>query len=420
MILEKSKLIRDSFWNFAGVGFLGVAGLSVNFIIARFYGTHDLGVFYQAYAIYIIFSQLSGMGIHTSTVKHTAQHPDAGEQSCIVSMALYMTAVSAGIFTLLLLAVRKPLGAALDSPDVSRALVYVSVGVWCFALNRVFMGFLNGLEKMKAFAVFTFLRGAGLFGSIFAALMLKLEGYRLPVIFSITEALLLPALLVYTRKWFTFVPPGAAMDWARTHFIFGVKSWSTGIVIELQSRADVLILGVFASDRMVGIYSMAAMLFEGLAQIPVVFRRLFDPKITKLVYRKQLEELTTLVRKGALRISFAMSLLCLLVFLVYPFAIKLVTSNPDFLASRDIFAVLSVGMFFFAGYFSFSGLPVQGGFPGSQSLMILATAISNVALNLILIPLYGIMGAAIATSLSWALFVLYFKLFVYRLFKLKV
>ncbi|MCP4151392.1 MAG: flippase [bacterium] len=419
-MIDKNKFIADSLLNLMGFFFLGVSGIIINMVIGRYYSAHDLGVFNQVYAIYVLFSQLAAAGMQVSVLKHVAQHNHRETRDKIISSALYVTIVSGTLFVVLLYFFRGVTGWILNSPDVVAAIPYVLVGLWCFALNKLFMGILNGLEKMKAYAIFTALRGIGFIIGIFAAVYFKLEGYKLPLVCTITESSVLLAIALYCKGLFTFATPRQCVSWMREHLLFGVKSLSVGLITELNTRIDVLVLGIFVSDRIVGIYSMAAMVIEGVAQIPFVLRRIFDPKLTKLIYGKQADKIKALVRKGALRMFLGMLPLCIAAVLLYPVAIRFLTGNPDFEASWKVFAILAAGLVIQSGYIPFSGMLVQGGYPGYQSLFVLLVCVTNTVLNFILIPFFGITGAATATAVSFVFFVLYFKIFVFRVFKLKV
>lgn len=418
--IDKSKLVTDSLFNLSSIFIVGVSGIIINMVIARFYTSYDLGVFNQVYAVYVLFSQLATIGVQVSVLKHVAQHADTVKKNEIISAAIYLALFFATFFTSILFFIKDFLGKVLNSPGVASALIYVLVGLWCFALNKVFMGILNGLERMKAYAFFTALRGLGFIVCILTAAFLRIEGHKLPLIFTFTEAMVMLSLLLFTKRFFSFVPLKACISWIRTHLAFGLKSLSNGLVTQLYIRVDVLILGFFSTDRIVGIYSMAAIIIEGIFQIPFVLRRIFDPKLTKGIYQNQKEDVWVLIRSGSFRVFMVMFPVFAVVVFCYPLVINLITGNPDFKASWKVLLILSAGGVIQSSYIPFSGLMMLGGYPGHQSLFILSVCIINIALNFLLIPAYGMYGAAAATAISFVCFVIIFKLYTYRLFKLRV
>ena len=63
----------DLLSNYVALAILGVSGLTINIIIAGQYGAAALGIFNQAYAVYVLASQFAGVGVHHSTLKHFAE-----------------------------------------------------------------------------------------------------------------------------------------------------------------------------------------------------------------------------------------------------------------------------------------------------------------------------------------------------------
>ena len=86
------KLGRDIAYTLGSFFVLAVSGILINIIIT---GTRDaaaLGVFNQAYAIYIVGSQFAVMGVHYSVLRHTpsaANNPT--ERGVILGTAAGMT-----------------------------------------------------------------------------------------------------------------------------------------------------------------------------------------------------------------------------------------------------------------------------------------------------------------------------------------
>ena len=418
---DKTKFKMDFLVNLISVFVLGVSGVVVNIVIARFYSDTDLGVFNQTYAIYVIFSQLALVGIQVSVLKHIAQYSqEKMECDRIFTSAFFLCFLSASFIVFLLFLSKGLIGDLLKSRGVVSALPYILVGVWCFVFNKLFMGILNGFEHMKAYAFFSFLRGIGLLIGIFGATIFRIEGYKLPVIFSLAECIVIVPLYFYSKKLVCFVGLSKCKDWIKMHLFFGVKSLGIGLVTQLHTRVDILILGIFVSDRVVGIYSLAAMLIEWLFQIPFVLRRIFDPKLTRLIYNKQMKNLQYIIHKGVRGIFYRMLIVYGISICLFPTAMTFLTKRPDFTTSWKIFLILAIGAAFQSGYLPFSGILVLGGYPGYYSIFILLLCVTNIILNIMLIPSYGIYGAAFATAVSYVLFVVYLKLFVSRILRIKI
>ena len=77
--LPISHFRRDLVWNLVSTGILAIGGLLFSILIALFYEPDTLGVFNQAHAYYVLFSQFAVLGVHMATAKYTAEHHENGD-----------------------------------------------------------------------------------------------------------------------------------------------------------------------------------------------------------------------------------------------------------------------------------------------------------------------------------------------------
>lgn len=174
----------------------------------------------------------------------------------------------------------------------------------------------------------------------------------------------------------------------------------SGSLIELNTRTDVLILGLLLPDRVVGYYSFAAILAEGFAQIPFAVRNNVDPLIGDYFAKAQPERITDLARQIRRYFVPALALLGVGSILAYPLVYALAAGNDGLTESWLAYALLALIQVAVAAYSPMRGLLLQAGMPGTYTLIMLATFVSNALLNFLLIPVYGIVGSATATSIS--------------------
>ncbi|MCC6247653.1 MAG: hypothetical protein IT499_07825, partial [Rubrivivax sp.] len=72
--LRSHKLSRDIAWTLGSFVLLAASGMVINLVVAGVRDAAALGVFNQAYAVYIIASQLATLGLHYSVLRHAALH----------------------------------------------------------------------------------------------------------------------------------------------------------------------------------------------------------------------------------------------------------------------------------------------------------------------------------------------------------
>ena len=198
----------------------------------------------------------------------------------------------------------------------------------------------------------------------------------------------------------------------REHCGFGGKATVGNILIDVNTRVDVLMLGLFTSDRIVGIYSFAAMLAEGFSQLPIVLRANVNPIITKYRFENSNVDLEVLIRRGVRLLYLYLVPVGILAVACFSLVFNLFGLGEEFSDSWAVFAILMTGILLSVGYLPFQMLLNQVGSPGFQTVFIASIFVTNVVLNMLLIPMFGMFGAAIATSMSVSAPVLYLKILV--------
>jgi len=421
ILFPKTKFHSDILWNGLSLVIMGISGIVLNILILIKYNVEILGAFNQVYAIYILISQLAVWGLYSSVLKHTSQHSD-NESVCnqILTSSLILGVGITSIVTFLYYLIIPIFGYLLESINVELGLTFALLGLWCFSINKILLSFINGKRLMKAFSLFNSFRYLMLPLSLIVLILLNLPGYAVPLIFSLTEFILLIILLIFVLHFFSFASISECKKWFKIHLPFGVKSLLGGSIVEINSRVDILMLGFFLSDKVVGIYSFAAMLAEGFDQIPSIFRVNYNPLLTKLAIQRRLADLSLMIKifiRKWLPFSLAFSFLIILGF---PFVVRMFFSEMDLFKSWIVFAILIIGISLRSGYSVFWELPAQSGHPGYQTILISLVAVSNVVLNYFFILQWGIYGAAIATSFSFILGIFYLKLVINKILNIKI
>src|SRR5690606_33737439 len=88
------------------------------------------------------------------------------------------------------------IGRLLDSEDVATGMRWAAPGLFCFALNKVLLGVVNGLRRMRAFAVYSSLRYLLIAGGLALAAVLDASAGELPLLWTFAEGALLVILVI--------------------------------------------------------------------------------------------------------------------------------------------------------------------------------------------------------------------------------
>jgi O-antigen/teichoic acid export membrane protein len=403
--IGRSQFNQDVLWNVASLGVLALGGVGINLVVTRFRGNEALGVFNQVYAIYIVLSQVGVGGLQFSVLKHVSHNQDDVPACADITIAaLILVAVIAGLICAAMYLLADVVGALLDSTGVEQGLLVAIPGLFFFALNKVLINALNGLRHMKAYAAFRSLRFVLIPVSILVIIGLQLPASYLLLSLTASELLLFVGLIYYAHvRLFPLKVTSNLRRWFLEHISFGSRGMLSGILLELNTRVDVLMLGYFSTDAIVGVYSFAATLAEGFAQIPLAVRWNVDPILGRHFAGSETGEIGKMSHKIRRTLYPIMGVMGVAALLFYPTFLSLWVADGETATSWAVFATIMVGVLINSGYRPFSGIMLQGGRPGAYTLFIVGLVVGDAMLNLVFIPMLGIYGAAIVTGLTYIL-----------------
>jgi O-antigen/teichoic acid export membrane protein len=418
--VEPRRFVRDVVWNVGSLAIAGVCGIVLNVLIGIYYGPEALGIFNQVFAFYILFSQVAVLGFQYSVLTYIAASDDPEERKAITTTALVITAGIAAAFSLVLWLSAGLVGDVLDSPEVTRGVLYTVPGVFFFALSKVSLACLNGLRRMRWYAIFFGGRFVLMIAAFGICAALDVDRAVLPVILTLAEAATFLLSLPTIRRELGRVPRAAFRLWARKHVHFGTKGLAAGVLTELNTRVDVLILGAFTTDEVVGAYSFAAILAEGAFQLLVVLRTNYAPIAIRLWAEGKRDELAAMVRRARNRVYLGSLLVGALSVGGYIVLLPLLTDEPELLVSWQYFAVLMAGIVASAGYAPFQTMLLYAELPGWHTWLTSGIVVVNAIANVILIYAIGPVGSALGTAIAFVFGVILLRALVYGRMQLRI
>ena len=388
------RYFANTSWMFGEQVLRIIAGLFVGIWVARYLGPKQFGMFSYVTAFVAIFSTIAKLGLDGIVVRDLVNDP-------LKSNAYLGTAFWLKLFGGLIALVVIVFATLLISNDhttnlyifiIASGIIFQSFEVVDFYFqSRVLSKFVS-LCKMtqlllsSLLKIYFVLTGADLFWFVVVSFIDQLS---LAVTFYIAYK--------YQKN-----------DNFYHHFDLGIAknflkfSWPmifSGLVVMVYMRIDQIMIKEMLGDKELGVYSSAVRLSEAWYFIPMVITSSLFPaivsakKISKELYYSRLQNLYTFMVWMSIAIAIPMTFLSdWLVMLLY---------GEAYIGAGKILMIQTwAGVFVFLGVASSSWLT-------SENLQIIAFyrtlggAIINIVLNLLLIPVYGITGAAIATLVSY-------------------
>jgi len=412
----RNKLATDIGWTLGGFAILALSGVVINIAVTLLRDTASLGIFNQAYATYIVASQFAVLGIHYSVLRHAAYHEDdQSTRDRLLVTAIVMTGVL-GLIAGGLLALAAPMiGRLLDSAPSADAMRIAAFGLVLFPLNKVLIAYVNGLRRMKAFAILQSVRYLTVMIVVIGISLTDLPFAFAAFSFLAAETIVALASLAYLWKQGLLHVRGFDSSWFKTHLTFGTKSMMAGMFGELNARLDVLMVGVFMSDQAVGLYSFAAMLADGLFHVLTMIRTNFNPLLVAAARDNQWEQPMSLMQKSRKFLTPITGALALGLIMAFYFIAIYVVPSKGLLEAMPAAIILMLGLTLIARFIPFDNVLLASGHPAYQAGQQASIVVANLLAGIMLIPILGLAGAAASTVIGYVAGIIVLVLMARRL-----
>lgn len=186
---------------------------------------------------------------------------------------------------------------------------------------------------------------------------------------------------------------------------------AAGLVI---GWTDTLMLGYFSTASDVGIYNVALPTAMLLMNITVAFSMIFLPVASELYGRNRIEDLRT-AYSAVTKWVFSLTLPIFLLMALFSESIIQIIFGSAYIPGAIVLSILAAGFFIDSATGPVSSIIQTCGRTKINMGCSFIGAGTNFTLNFLLIPVYGIKGAAIATASSYVLMKIALLISAYRI-----
>ena len=409
------KLIaKSSFIVFIGLLISKVLTYVYRITIARSFGPEIYGLFSVAIMVLGWFMLFASFGFSEGLIRYVSFYIGKKQYSKIRYLFLISTTITLifGIIsTLLLFLLSEFISIRIfHNPNLTIFLRIFSFLIPIYLVSNIFLSILQAYEKINWYSfIINIVQN---FVRFIALVIFILIGFKInSVIYSYFLGFVAMLLVAYfvcryqTKEIFQKQPLEKKIkkQTAKEFFSYSWPLIFTMAISEIFYWTDSFFIGFFKGVTEVGYYNAAIPIALLLAFVPEIFIKLFFPIITKEYSQKRLnvvKQISQQVGKWVL----VLNLPIFLIILLFPGAIINLLFGPQYLVASNALRILSVGAFVSSlVWISYSLLSMAG----KTKIILksfLAAAVLNILLNLILIPPYGVNGAAIATTFSKIVF----------------
>ncbi len=406
--LQNPELI-DSFIKKAGIAFLiqlmGVGlGYLLQVFLARVMGREEYGLYTYILAWATICAVVCNLGIPVAVLRFIPQYSTQGDwgrfQGVIRGSSQLTSAVSIGISLLATVVVL-----SINSYTRLENLTLILFGVWIVPLlaleNLQGNLFRGGRQMVAAYGPSKVLRPLLLMGGVGA--MLLWEGsQKLTSLFVFIITIVTYLILISSQQ--VLIQRDLLTKGEREKPIYEFRSWLrvslpllliVGFVIILY-QTDILMIGVLLGPSEVGVYNAATKTSYLTTFVYTAVEAIAAPTIASLYTAGDRAQLQKVMTTMAHLVFWPTMIVTLFLILFSNYILGLFGS--EFVAAQWPVNILVLGQLVNATTGPAGYMLDLTGHQDQSARVRCFTAIINIVLNYILIPKFGIIGAAIATS----------------------
>lgn len=387
------RIAKNFSWLLAGNIASGLINFFAIVYIARVLGAAAFGLVQFALAFLLYLVIIVDCGLSTYGSREIAQdRAKAGTISINIFSLRLLIALATFCLSLLILLI-------IPVSSVIRLLFLITfLLVFQRALNPDWV--FHGMEKMEYLAVSKLSITALTFA--FIVIFVKASGdlLRVPLIQLISSLVITAVLLVILFKYFlSFNPKSISpMSWPKT-ILLAIPLGVSVIFLQIYDNLDTIMLGIMDEPAIVGIYNAAHRMFYIFAGIfflgmttvfPIMCKRMSEDKGKARVFLEKILRLTLLMAIPA----------TMLVFLSSPLIIKLFFGNEYNRSALALSCLIWALIPLTVGFICSNLVLIPAGLFNQFLISVGAGALVNIILNIILIPRFSYIGAAVATIIA--------------------
>lgn len=400
------KIVKESGINFTG----SLVGMGLNYlflmIITRFLAPDEYGTFVLAQSVItvsLVFVLLGTPKALDRFIPFYNASGDIGKTKALIFTVMKLSLILSVIVGLILIALSEFFAHSLfKNYQFSLVLKIMVLSMPLLALIQLISFAFIGFKELRyrvyiqqlmlpslkiLFAAFVFILGYGLLGWVWA--------YNISLVFTSFLAFwffrkYISPLLSQVRKIPVSLKEIVSYSWPLSiHHI----------ILIFFGQIGILFLGYFHSSVEAGVYRIYIYLVTLISLILPSFAQIYKPVISALISKGKIEEVRIIYRRISKWI-FLINALLFLIFLLFGSPIVRILFTESYLIAPVAFLLLAAGTFL-NSVFGPEGMTLEA-FGNTKLSMLnsIIMLITNVGLNFLFTPHYGIVGAAIATATS--------------------
>jgi O-antigen/teichoic acid export membrane protein len=388
-----SKIIRGIFSLSTSSMVRIIVGFAATAIAARLIPEEDYGVFFIMLALVGLLEIIGNMGLRLSATKFIAGAADFKEQEIIVNN-FFSFRLFTIIAVVILAIVGKPLFLLIYPYPLLSALYYYVPIIFTLQLTESTLSYvMQGFQLYRKMAVVEV--SSGILYLVLVCLFLflfKLEvhGIILATIIQLAFSVIFRFVFIPTRK-------GLAFNRDILHRIlrFSIPMQGNEILYYINTQLDTLLVGYLLTPASVVYLEIGRKIPNSVKRLMTSINSVYFPHFAQLIGQGKKDQAEWFIN-NFLRLTTAGTLFMALLSILFQDEFMIIFFSDRYLPSAPAFGLLMTIVAIGTISQVLDSSTISAGFPGYLLIVNVTIAIVSITGNLLLIPIYGFMGAVYA------------------------
>ena len=384
----------------------------ITIIIISKTGSTNLGLLNLGLSVVSFIAMIFLLGLHGGVLRYVSYYLGKKNKERIkgaITSALKI-AISSGILAMILVLIfAKQISINIfNKPELTNIITIFAFMIPFLMLIEIFssiflsfkkIGYNVAIRDIGEKIIRLFLVGLAIY------LGFNLKGITYAYLFTTLLIFILILYLLRKKEFHLFNKKINAKFNTRELIIYSLPLILTSLLTLLQKWADTFILGFYRTASEVGIYNISFSTAALLAIIPTALMSLFIPVITDLYGQnkiKDIKRISNIVAKWIFMVNVPLSLSLI----IFAKDLLRIVFGQEYILGYVALDILAISYLILSITHVYASNLLMVKKTKLLSFLVFISTFTNIFLNIILIPKFGIVGAAIATLVSTIIFLI--------------
>jgi O-antigen/teichoic acid export membrane protein len=406
-----AEILSGSLWTLLAKAAAMVLTMVTSIYVARVYGAEMTGILALINSLVILAAIFTVLGTKTSILRLVPEH--IKKYSFLSAFRVYrktqflVAGISLLTASLAFLSSGWVAGALLSKPHLAG---FIALAAWFIVTKSILelnTSATRGLRLNRVFAFMHVLPSLIMLGVLMVADAI-FESPNVPV-YAMFTSWLIPALagvvivhIAFQKKISMTANRPVVEDLpAREILSISLPMLMTTSMAFIIGKSGIIVLGIFHSESDVGYYSIAVSLATLTTFVLGAVNSMSASKFSELYHSGEMEEVFRIAKKST-KLIFWTTVPILALLIVFGFPLLSLLYGSNFTVAYPAMILIALGQFVNSICGSTGMFMNMTGHQGVLRNIMFGAALINIAMNLLLTPTYGILGAATSAMISIA------------------